>query len=153
MASDVLTPRRVNASRVLGLLLMTVRVTTDAFAQTAVAGIVIDDRTEKPIKGVLVYVEHQSVFAETDDDGRFSLSVPRGQHTITASVIGYALLQTDIEVTAAPIDLTIRLSEGAGGVHRTGHGVGFAADRVRFSAWQHLAARARAREPARRRPR
>lgn len=87
---------------------------TEASAQTAVAGIVIDDRTEKPIKGVLVYVERQSVFAETDDDGRFSLSVPRGQHTITASVIGYALLQTDIEVAAAPIDLTIRLSEGAG---------------------------------------
>ncbi len=97
-----------------GLLLVTVCVATDVFAQTAVAGIVIDDRTEKPIKGVLVYVEHQSVFAETDDDGRFSLSVPRGQHTITASVIAYALLQTDIDVAAAPIDLTIRLSEGAG---------------------------------------
>jgi len=114
MASDVLTPRGVKASRVCGLLLVTVCVATDVFAQTALAGIVIDDRTEKPIKGVLVYVEHQSVFAETDDDGRFSLSVPRGQHTITASVIGYALLQTDIEVAAAPIDLTIRLSEGAG---------------------------------------
>jgi len=114
MASDVLKPRGVNASRVLGLLLVTVCVATDAFAQTAVAGIVIDDRTEKAIKGVLVYVERQSVFAETDDEGRFSLSVPRGQHTITASVIGYALLQTDIDVAAAPIDLTIRLSEGAG---------------------------------------
>jgi TonB-dependent receptor-like protein/carboxypeptidase-like protein len=110
----VLTPRGVNASRVLGLLLVTVCVTTEASAQTAVAGIVIDDRTETPIKGVLVYVEHQAVFAETDDDGRFSLSVPRGQHTITASVIGYALLQTEIDVAAAPIDLTIRLSDGAG---------------------------------------
>lgn len=114
MASDVLMPRGVKASCVFGLLLVTVCLTTDAFAQTTVAGIVIDDRTEKPITGVLVYVEHQSVFAETDDDGRFSLSVPRGQHTITASVIGYALLQTDIDVAAAPIDLTIRLSEGAG---------------------------------------
>jgi hypothetical protein len=114
MASDVLSPRGVNASRVIGLLLVTVCITTEASAQTAVAGIVIDDRTEKPIKGVLVYVERQSVFAETDEDGRFSLSVPRGQHTITASVIGYALLQTDIDVAAAPIALTIRLSEGAG---------------------------------------
>ena len=110
----MLSPRGVTASRIVGLLLVTVCLTTDAFAQTAVAGIVIDDRTEKPIKGVLVYVERQSIFAETDDDGRFSLSVPRGQHTITASVIGYALLQTDIDVAAAPIDLTIRLSEGAG---------------------------------------
>ncbi|HKH74275.1 MAG TPA: carboxypeptidase-like regulatory domain-containing protein, partial [Vicinamibacterales bacterium] len=93
---------------------MTICLASAASAQTPVSGIVIDDRTEKPIKGVLVYVEHQAVFAETDDDGRFSLSVPRGQHTITASVIGYALLQTDIDVAAAPIDLTFRLSEGAG---------------------------------------
>jgi hypothetical protein len=93
---------------------MTVCVGTGASAQTLVSGIVIDDRTEKPIKGVLVYVEHQSVFAETNDDGRFSLSVPRGRQTVTASVIGYALLQTDIDVAAAPIDVTFRLSEGAG---------------------------------------
>jgi TonB dependent receptor/CarboxypepD_reg-like domain len=110
----VLTHRPVSASRVIGLLLVTVCVASGASAQTLVSGTVIDDRTEKPIKGVLVYVEHQSLVAESDDEGRFSLSVPRGQHTITASVIGYALLQTDVDVGAAPIDLTIRLSEGAG---------------------------------------
>jgi hypothetical protein len=99
--------------RVIGLLLVTV-LATDAWAQTVVSGTVIDDRTEKPIRGVLVYVEQQSILGETDADGHFSLTVPRGQHTITASVIGYALLQTDIDVGAAAIDLTIRLSEGAG---------------------------------------
>jgi hypothetical protein len=114
MASDVLPPRDVTHGKLIGLFLVTICLASAASAQTPVSGIVIDDRTEKPIKGVLVYVEHQSVFAETDDDGRFSLSVPRGQHTITASVIGYALLQTDLDVAAAPIDLTFRLSEGAG---------------------------------------
>jgi hypothetical protein len=94
--------------------LVTLCTAAEAWAQTLVSGTVIDDRTEKPIRGVLVYVEQQSIFAETDSDGHFSLTVPRGQHTVTASVIGYALLQTDIEVAAAPIDLTIRLSEGAG---------------------------------------
>jgi hypothetical protein len=63
---------------------------------------------------VLVYVEHQPIFVATDEEGRFSMSVPLGKHTVTASVIGYALLQTDVEITAAPVDLTIRLSEGAG---------------------------------------
>src|SRR5262245_32647118 len=89
-------------------------VASHASAQTVVAGTVIDDRTEKPIKGVVVYVEHQSILAETDADGHFSLTIPRGTYTITASIIGYALLQTDVEVGAASIDLTIRLSEGAG---------------------------------------
>ena len=93
-----------------------------AQAQTAVtpvqvgtvAGRVIDDRTEKPIKGVAISVESQSIVAETDVDGRFSLSVPRGRQAITASLIGYALLRTDVEVADAPVDMTIRLSEGAG---------------------------------------
>jgi hypothetical protein len=86
-----------------------------ALAQTGtVSGVVIDDRTERPIKGVLVYVEGQPALSETDADGRFTLMAPLGRQTITASVIGYALLTTDVDLTAAPIDMTIRLSEGAG---------------------------------------
>ena len=79
-----------------------------------VAGIVLDDHTEQPIRGVLVSVEGQSSAAETDANGRFSMLVPRGPQTINASVIGYALLRTDVEVGAAGLDMTIRLSEGAG---------------------------------------
>jgi CarboxypepD_reg-like domain len=86
-----------------------------ALAQTGtVSGIVIDDRTEEPIRGVSIYVEGQSSKAETDTNGRFSLTVPAGPQTIAASVIGYALLRTGIEVGDAPVDMTIRLSEGAG---------------------------------------
>jgi hypothetical protein len=87
---------------------------TPAFAQTStVSGIVIDDRTEQPIKGVAVYAENQPIVVETDADGRFSLLVPLGRQTIAASVIGYALLRSEIEI-AAPVEMTIRLSEGAG---------------------------------------
>jgi hypothetical protein len=86
-----------------------------AHAQTStVAGVVIDDRTSKPIKGVAILVENQSIVAETDTDGRFSLTAPRGRQTISASLIGYALLRTDVEIADAPLDMTIRLSEGAG---------------------------------------
>ena len=61
-----------------------------------------------------VYVEGVSNSAETDANGRFSLMAPRGRQTIAASVIGYALLRTEIDVADAPLDMTIRLSEGAG---------------------------------------
>jgi hypothetical protein len=61
-----------------------------------------------------VYVEGQPGVAETDADGRFTLTVPRGRQTINVSVIGYALLRTDVDVAGAPLDMTIRLSEGAG---------------------------------------
>jgi hypothetical protein len=86
-----------------------------AVAQTGtVTGIVIDDRTDRPIKGVSVYAEHQSIVVETDAAGRFSLVLPQGPQTIVASVIGYALLRTDVDVAQAPLEMTIRLSEGAG---------------------------------------
>ena len=83
-------------------------------ATGTVAGIVIDDRTEQPITGALIYFEGQSTVAETDSDGRFGITVPRGRQTINVSVIGYALLRTDIDVAGVPLDMTIRLSEGAG---------------------------------------
>ena len=84
-------------------------------AQTApVSGLVIDDRTEQPIEGVSIYVEDQTIAAQTDAGGRFSVTVPQGRHTIIASVIGYALLSTEVEVADAPLEMTIRLSEGAG---------------------------------------
>ena len=89
--------------------------TGSAQAQTVtVGGIVIDDRTEQPIKGVAIHAENQSIVTDTDSNGRFSLVVPRGKQTIAASVIGYALLRTDIDVGEAALDMTIRLSEGAG---------------------------------------
>ena len=47
----------------------------------------------------------------TDDS---AWTAPRGRQTIAASVIGYALLRTEIDVAEAPLDMTIRLSEGAG---------------------------------------
>jgi hypothetical protein len=79
-----------------------------------VAGTVIDDRTARPLSGVLVSVKDQPSLAETDANGRFSMTVPRGRQTITASVIGYALLQIDIDVGDSPLDVTLRLLEGAG---------------------------------------
>ena len=81
----------------------------------SITGIVIDDRTEQPMRGVLVYVEDHPVFATTDRDGRFALSLPPGHYAIAASVIGYALLRTPIDVMAGSVvPVTFRLSEGAG---------------------------------------
>jgi hypothetical protein len=99
------------------LILFAVCLAGPAHAQTetgTISGTVIDDRTGKPIKGVAVHVENHPNIVETDADGRFSLAAPRGRQTIAASVIGYALLRTEIEIAEAPLDVTIRLSEGAG---------------------------------------
>jgi len=49
---------------------------------TSISGTTLDDRTGEPLPGVLVYIENQPVFAETDADGRFTLPVPPGIYTI-----------------------------------------------------------------------
>src|SRR5262245_22342431 len=98
-----------------GFLLFAMSLAASGQAQTGtVSGVVIDDRTQQPIKGVQVSVQNQSAYAETDTAGRFTLAVARGRQTISASMIGYALLQVDIEVADAPLDLTLRLLEGTG---------------------------------------
>jgi len=105
-----------------GLAVVVMSLAIPAYSQTSlppapaaiVAGVVLDDRTERPIAGALVYVEGQPTVASTDSSGRFTMMVPRGRHTIIASVIGYALLRTGVEAAAAPLEMTIRLSEGAG---------------------------------------
>jgi hypothetical protein len=115
LASFVLSAHALRNSRALILVAACFAVPAHAQTQTGtISGIVIDDRTEKPIQGVAVHVENHPIVVETDADGRFSLTAPRGRQTIAATVIGYALLRTDIEVAEAPLDMTIRLSEGAG---------------------------------------
>jgi hypothetical protein len=96
--------------------LVTICAVVPAAAQQAtITGVVVDDRTERPIPGVLVYVENQPAFTDTDSDGRFTLTVPPGRHSIAASVVGYALLRTTIDVRAnVPTELMLLLSEGAG---------------------------------------
>ena len=78
-----------------------------------VTGIVLDDRTDKPIGNVLVYVEGGPVFTQTDDAGRFSLTLDPGRHTIAGSIIGYPLLRASVDVIGtAVVPVTFRLSEG-----------------------------------------
>ena len=86
------------------------------FAQSiSLSGTVLDARTNRPLGGVRVSLDGQPQFATTDTDGRFQLAASPGKHVVTASVIGFALLQQPIDVIAgdAP-QLTLRLSEGAG---------------------------------------
>src|SRR5687767_4509482 len=87
-----------------------------AAAQTStVTGSIVDDRTEQPIRNALVYVDGHPVFAHSDSEGRFALALPAGDYTITASMVGYALLRAEITVVERSIvPVTFRLSEGAG---------------------------------------
>ena len=63
----------------------------------------------------MVQVEHQSVFAETDATGAFRLSLPPGKSTISASLIGYAIVRHVVDAGGGTAqELVIELAEGAG---------------------------------------
>jgi hypothetical protein len=88
-----------------------------AQAQTGtLSGHVVDARTERPLAHVVVHVEHQPVVIETDDNGQFALALAPGKYTVSASLIGYAVVRQTVDITVgAPLEIVIHLSEGAGG--------------------------------------
>jgi hypothetical protein len=80
-----------------------------------VTGSVVDDRTNQPVRDVLIYAESQPFFTNTDAEGRFALALPAGDYTLSASIVGYALLRASISVVdGTVVPVTFRLSEGAG---------------------------------------
>ena len=45
----------------------------------AITGVVVDERTNRPLSGVLVYAANTPAFSETDDEGRIPARRPRRQ--------------------------------------------------------------------------
>jgi hypothetical protein len=69
-----------------------------------------------PLERVLIVDESSGRSILTDAHGRFELrDLPPGTRRLFVSVVGYALVQRDVAVTAgAVLDLTIPMSEGTG---------------------------------------
>ena len=80
-----------------------------------VGGRVVDARTDEPLARVLVHVENHPTFVETDENGAFTVTLPPGQFTIAASLIGYAVVRQAVDIEpGGSMNLIIELSEGAG---------------------------------------
>jgi hypothetical protein len=101
-------------TRYHALAIMLLLAGTASAQDLAISGTVIDARTTKPLAHVLVAVEGQPVFTETDDQGRFTLTVPHGSDRLVISLVGYALQRYRLAAgpTAAPLE--IALAEGTG---------------------------------------
>ncbi|MEX2663547.1 MAG: carboxypeptidase-like regulatory domain-containing protein [Vicinamibacterales bacterium] len=91
-----------------------------------VRGTVVDGVTGAPLGRVLVSIEDGGPSVQTDEAGRFELRVAHGRRRLFVSVIGYALVRREVEVSATPVTITIPLSEGTGTYTET---VTVAADR------------------------
>src|SRR5262245_14444070 len=105
----------MNSTSALVVLLLVASVTPIRAQSGTVAGRVVDARTDQSLAHVLVHVEQQPVFAESDSNGQFRLSLPPGKYTIAASLIGYAVLRHTVNIVAnVSQEIILELSEGAG---------------------------------------
>jgi outer membrane cobalamin receptor len=81
-----------------------------------VRGVVVDHRTDTPLARVEVRLADTPFAVTTGGDGRFELAgVPSGEYTLTASVVGYALLRRAVSVApGATLTFTLVLAPGTG---------------------------------------
>ena len=85
-----------------------------AMAQNAVIeGIVKDAQTHEPLISVNVVVS-EFLGTVTDSDGRFQISVPAGEYTLSFHYLGYTTSTIRVKVSAGETTfLPVNLSQGA----------------------------------------
>lgn len=78
-----------------------------AFAQSKVSGIIINQKTSTPLAGATVTVKNTTRSTSTDDAGRFSIEAARGEVLVITSV---GFVQQEVKVGSGAI--RVQLSEG-----------------------------------------
>jgi outer membrane receptor protein involved in Fe transport len=78
---------------------------TSAFAQATgtIRGIVIDSETGEPVFGVAVVPEGSDAFAQTDFEGRYTLTLPPGDYNIVFQGVTYQNQSRKITVSAGQV--------------------------------------------------
>ena len=82
-----------------------------AFAQQIgrVTGVIKDAETNGSLIGVSIYEEQLQVGATTDEQGRYELELPFGEHTLRISYIGYTTLYKRVSIVNKPVTINIKL--------------------------------------------
>lgn len=80
---------------------------SNASAQSrTVSGIIVASDNNAPLPGVAIHLkENATVFTVTDDDGRYSLSVPDGDGTVVFEMMGYDT--KEIKLSESPVLFTV----------------------------------------------
>ena len=70
---------------ILACMLMTASM---ALAQKQITGTVVDSESGEPLTGVAVRVPDSTIGVLTDDEGKFTITLPAGQKNLTFSFMG-----------------------------------------------------------------
>jgi hypothetical protein len=85
-------------------------VATNAFSQRVVTGTVLDKESKKPVPGASVFLNNTTIGTATNDEGKFSLTLPTGKYDVIVSSIGYETYKQTITAEDAIGNLDIRLA-------------------------------------------
>ena len=90
------------------LLVVALVTTAQLFAQNcAVSGTVEDGLSGEPLIGA--YVQSGSQITATDIDGRFQMTLPKGEVELSVSYIGYAAKVQTVQLNGAEYSLRVKL--------------------------------------------
>ena len=82
-----------------------------AFAQQKgqVVGSIKDAETNETLVGVSVYVEREQLGTTTDENGRYNLDLPIGEHTLRVSYVGYTTITKKVSIGTKPVTINLKL--------------------------------------------
>jgi len=82
-----------------------------AFAQQKgqVVGSIKDAETNETLVGVSVYVEREQLGTTTDENGRYNLDLPIGEHTLRVSYVGYTTITKKVSIGNKPVTINLKL--------------------------------------------
>ncbi|MDT8323427.1 MAG: DUF5686 family protein [Bacteroidota bacterium] len=92
------------------IALLLLAISASLHAQQRVTGTVFDAGSGEALQFANVWVKDSHTGTTTDRNGRFTLQLPRGNHTIVASYIGYRSRTQSIEIPGSS-DITFRLTQ------------------------------------------
>lgn len=88
------------------LLFFFLFITLNAFTQNVIKGIVKSADSEKPLQGVSIGLENNTLQLFTDANGAFSLAaIPNGNYILTVNFLGYEAQKYPIELLNNVVDL------------------------------------------------
>ncbi|NLR91686.1 TonB-dependent receptor [Flammeovirga sp. SR4] len=88
------------------IVAMLCMLSSTAFAQTLISGVLLEDTTNEPIIGANISVEGTTTGAISDFNGQFAFESKRtGKQTLNISFVGMKSIKKEVELNGTPIDL------------------------------------------------
>lgn len=74
-------------------------------------GIVRDSATGKPLAGASIVVDYRKALTgtSTNEQGRFSIDLPAGEHTVVARLVGFTPVRKIVRLSGDPVSIQINL--------------------------------------------